>query len=158
MVCNECVKDYTVINSQPSKEALELLVSNIINVFGFTETIDEMFYYGVFMKPQNYANYEFDLRLSYDFAIPPILISEFSPQNEKIDFVKQIINGVMKRDFSKPEWMKYIEMNMVCDEFCQTPSTFLQIEAKEDKYKSLAENLINFLYSPNLTITMVKSH
>ena len=46
-------------------------------------------------------------------------------------------------------------MNMNCNEFEQAPSTFLQIVAKESQYEALAQRLIEFLYSPNLTITMV---
>ena len=53
--------------------------------------------------------------------------------------------------------MKWVEMNMVCDEFDQPPSTFLRIIAKEPQYEALAQRLIEFLYSPNLTITMAKA-
>ena len=66
----KCVRDYTVINSQPSIEALEKLISDFFGTFGMVETIDDLFYYGVFCKPQNYDNFEFDITENYDFDIP----------------------------------------------------------------------------------------
>ena len=56
----DCFYDYTVVNSQPSLEALENLIQEFSWTFGLTETIDDMFFYGVFFKPQNYANFKFN--------------------------------------------------------------------------------------------------
>ncbi len=78
-------------------------------------------------------------------------------EEEKIDYVKKLINQIMKKEITKPEWMKYIEMNASCNEYDQAPSTFLQIIPKENQYEALAQRLIEFLYSPNLTITMLKA-
>jgi hypothetical protein len=152
----KCFKDYTTINSQPSIEALENLMVDFFGTFGLTETIDDLFYYGVFFKTQNYANYEFDITEDYDFELPSVLIAPCATDREKIDYVETIIKQVMRKEIAKPEWMKWIEMNMTCDEFDQSPSTFLRIVAKEPQYEALAQRLIEFLYSPNLTITMVK--
>lgn len=153
----KCIRDYTVINSQPSIEAFENLMADFFGTFGMTETIDDMFYYGVFCKPQNYANYHFDITENYGFELPPVIVSECGKESEKIDYVKRIMNQVMRKEIKKPEWMKFIEMNLVCDEYDQPPSTFLQIVPKEPQYEALAQRLIEFLYSPNLTITMVKA-
>ena len=151
----KCIKDYTVINSQPSIEALENLMADFFGTFGLIETIDDLFYYGVFCKPQNYANYQFDFNEDYGFDIPYILTAPCTKDKEKIDFVEKIINQILRKEIKKPEWMKWVEMNMVCDEFGQPPSTFLKIVAKKPQYEALAQRLIEFLYSPNLTITMV---
>ena len=153
----KCIVDYTVINSQPSIEALENLIADIAGTFGLTETIDDMFYYGVFCQIQNYVNYKFDTRDNYDFEIPETILSPCASFDDKYDYVSKIIQKIMKKEIKKPEWMKYIEMNMVCDEYGQQPSTFLTIIAKELQYEALAQRLIEFLYSPNMTITMVKS-
>ena len=153
---NECVRDYTVINSQPSIEALEKLISDFCSTFGMAETIDDLFYYGVFCKPQNYANFEFDIKENYGFDIP-YNIMNYQATEEKIDYVKKLINQIMRKEITKPEWMKYVEMNASCNEYNQAPSTFLQIIPKENQYETLAQRLIEFLYSPNLTITMIKA-
>ena len=154
---NECVRDYTVINSQPSIEALEKLISDFCSTFGIVETIDDLFYYGVFCKPQNYANFKFDITENYDFDIPYNIMNYQANEEEKIDYVKKLINQIMKKEITKPEWMKYVEMNASCNEYDQAPSTFLQIIPKENQYETLAQRLIEFLYSPNLTITMLKA-
>ena len=153
----KCVRDYTVVNSQPSIEALEKLISDFCSTFGIVETIDDLFYYGVFCKPQNYANFKFDITEVYDFDIPYNIINCQAKEEEKIDYVKKLINQIMRKEITKPEWMKYVEMNASCNEYNQAPSTFLQIIPKENKYKALAQRLIEFLYSPNLLITMVKA-
>ena len=152
----KCVRDYTVINSQPSIEALEKLIADFFGTFGMVETIDDLFYYGVFCKPQNYANFEFDIKENYGFDIP-YNIMNYQATEEKIDYVKKLINQIMKKEITKPEWMKYVEMNASCNEYDQAPSTFLQIIPKEKQYEVLAQRLIEFLYSPNLTITMLKA-
>ena len=152
----KCVRDYTVINSQPSIEALEKLIADFFGTFGMVETIDDLFYYGVFCKPQNYANFEFDIKENYGFDIP-YNIMNYQATEEKIDYVKKLINQIMRKEITKPEWMKYVEMNASCNEYDQAPSTFLQIIPKEKQYEVLAQRLIEFLYSPNLTITMVKA-
>ena len=152
----KCVRDYTVINSQPSIEALEKLISDFFGTFGMVETIDDLFYYGVFCKPQNYANFEFDIKENYGFDIP-YNIMNYQATEEKIDYVKKLINQIMRKEITKPEWMKYVEMNASCNEYDQAPSTFLQIIPKENQYEALAQRLIEFLYSPNLTITMLKA-
>lgn len=154
----KCSRDYTIINSQPSIEALENLMESFFKTFGMTETIDDLFYYGVFMKPQNYANFSFGpLTEDYSFEVPYALTADCAKESEKIDFIKKTIDSIIRKEISKPEWMKFIEMNIVCNEFEQAPSTFLQIVAKEEKYEDLAQKLIEFLYSPNLTITMVEA-
>ena len=153
----KCVRDYTVINSQPSIEALEKLISEFFDTFGMVETIDDLFYYGVFCKPQNYANFKFDITENYDFDIPYNIMNYQANEEEKIDYVKKLINQIMKKEITKPEWMKYVEMNASCNEYNQAPSTFLQIIPKENQYETLAQRLIEFLYSPNLTITMLKA-
>ena len=154
----KCIRDYTVINSQPSIEAFENLINDMIGTFGLTETIDDMFYYGVFCKVQNYANFHFNTVFGdYSFEVPFALSGPCSSENERIDYVQKIINQVLRKEIAKPEWMKFVEMNMICDEYGQPPSTFLNIIAKEPQYEALAQRLTEFLYSPNLTITMVNA-
>lgn len=152
-----CYKDYTVIHSQPSLESLKSLMKCFFDTFGMVETIDDLFYYGVFCKPNNYANFKWDITEEYDFDIPSILTDVCININDKLEFIQKTIESILKKEINKPEWMKYIEMNQCCNDFCQAPSNFLQIIAKDKKYENLAKCLINFLYSVNLTITMIET-
>ena len=131
----KCIRDYTVVNSQPSIEALENLMAGFFDTFGMVETLDDLFYYGVFCKPQNYANFKFDVREEYDFDIPYNITNQEANEEEKIDYVKKLINQIMRKEIKKPEWMKYVEMNASCNEYEQAPSTFLQIIPKESQYE-----------------------
>jgi len=155
---NKCVIDYTVINSQPSIEALDKLIYEFFWVTqGVSYRIDDIYYYGVFFKPQNYVNFNFCESVDYDFEIPEVLTSECSTDNGKLAFVNKVIKQIMHKEITKPEWMKYIEMNMNCNEFGMHPSTFLYLEAKDSKYNSITDRLIEFLYSANLTMTMLNA-
>lgn len=153
---DNCYVDYTVIYSQPCIEAFEKLIDEISHTFGLIETIDDMFYYGVFCKSQNYANFYFDIKENYNFEIPKIISSCESNEKERIDYVKKLIGQIIRKEIKKPQWMKYVEMSVNSNEFHASPSTFLYIEAKEDKYSNLGERLTEFLYSPNLTVTMLR--
>ena len=153
----ECVKEFNVIYSQPSVEAFENLMNEFFKTFGMTETIDDMFCYGVFCKPQNYANFDFDIDEvdAPDFDIPVILLNDLATERERISYVEDTMRKIMCKEIIKPEWMKYVEMT-ACGAYGTSPSTFLYIQPKDVKYEKLGERLIEFLYSPNLTITMVR--
>ena len=97
----KCIRDYTVINSQPSIEALENLISDFLGTFGIAETIDDMFNYGVFCKPENYANFDYDTTFSNKLNVPLILSSYQSKEEEKIDYVKKIISQVIRKEIEK---------------------------------------------------------
>lgn len=153
----KCVRDYTVINSYPSIEALDKLIAEIYWSQGLARSIDDVFYYGVFCKPQNYVNFKFEDEDDYDFEIPEQLISPCQSYSDRLDFVKRTIRQIMHREIPKPEWMKYIELNMDCNEYGMPPSTFLNLEAIDSTFDNVAKQLIEFLYSPNLNITMVKA-
>ena len=53
--------------------------------------------------------------------------------------------------------MEFIEMDTEVNEYGFAPSTFLYIKPKDPQYEALAQRLVEFLYSPNLLITMVKA-
>lgn len=147
--------DYTFIYSSPSIEALEKLISSFLSTFNIPKKIDEMFEYGVFCKPETYANY--DLWDEAQNVCPPVnLTSECQKPSDRLNYVNMIIQQVIKGEIEKPDWMLYVEENESCNEFDDAPSTFLTIIPKSEEYKDLAEKLIEFLYSPNMLIEMVK--
>lgn len=147
-----CVRDYTVVYSQPCVNAFIEMMKEFFKVFGITERLDEMFYYGVFCKPQNYVNY-------YDVnkieGVPDVLLNSCNYE-ERLDFVRKTIKEVTMGEIAKPQWMCEVELNAECNEFGQAPSTFFSLVPVEEKYKYLGRRIVQFLYSPNMLITMVE--
>ena len=76
--------------------------------------------------------------------------------SEKEDFVKRIIIEIIRGEIEKPEWMKYVEEEMSCNCCNAAPSTFLFLIPKDEKYRTLAARLLDFLYSPNMMTTELK--
>ena len=62
-----------------------------------------MFYYDMFCKPQNYANFKFDITENYGFDIPYNITNYQAKEEEKIDYVKKLINQIMRKEITKPE-------------------------------------------------------
>lgn len=149
-------RDYTFIYSSPCIEALENLVEEMSLLFDLTLKISDMFYYGVFCAEDTYANYKHWDEAPERLDVPYELINPCSTANDRANYVYQVIQDVMKNGADKPDWMIYVEMEETCNEYEQAPSTFLYIEAKDSKYKALAEKLLDFLYSPNLITTLAK--
>lgn len=149
------MRDYTVVYSSASKKALEDLINETLLLFNSPLSIKDMFYYGVFCKTETYAYYDEWEHAPSDLFIPPILINDCPKPEEKCDYVNCIINQILKGAIEKPEWMFYVEMEDYKTELCLSPSTFLYIYPKDEKYRNFGEKLINFLYSPNLLITML---
>ena len=155
----KCIRDYTVIYSQPSIEALENLIKDFIGTFGLAVDIHDMFCYGVFCKNITYANYKWIASEMFldESDVPEILYKHCATPEEKLAYVDDLIDKIMCGEVEKPEWMQFIEMDSEVNEYGLAPSTFLYIKAKEPQYEALAQRLVEFLYSPNLLITMVKA-
>lgn len=134
--------------SSASLNKVKDLLNEIINTFGLTVSVDDMFYYGVFCAVSQYVGTpELNKEIS---CIPAILTSEYTPYCEKEDYVKGIINSVIKGEIDKPEWMIEIEQSDRCGRY--SPSTYLVLVSKEEKYEKLGRKLIEFLYSTGIEI------
>ena len=72
------------------------------------------------------------------------------------DFVKRIIIEIIRGEIEKPEWLRYVEEEMSCSCCNAAPSTFLFLIPKDEKYRTLAARLLDFLYSPNMMTTELK--
>lgn len=151
----KCTKDYTLIYSQPSIEALENLFDELKHAFGLPYELSDVFDYGVFCKPETYYNFKFSVDMVYDFDIPQILIGDCARPNEKFEFIRMIMKQVINKEITKPKWMVYVEMNDTANEYAEAPSTFLYLIAKDKIYEELGKKLIDFLYSPNLVIKYI---
>ena len=150
-------REYTFIYSSPCIEPLQELINEMLLIFNSPLRIDDIFYYGVFCKPETYANYQHWDEAPENLEVPFELTNTCSTSNDRTNYVNNVIKEVLRGEIDKPSWMIYVEMEEVCNEYEQAPSTFLYIEVKDETYKILAEKLINFLYSPNLIITMVNA-
>ena len=150
-------REYTFIYSSPCIEPLQELINEMLLIFNSPLRIDDIFYYGVFCKPETYANYQHWDEAPLDMEVPFYLTNPCSTEKDRMEYVKDIIVQVMKGEMDKPSWMIYVEMEEICNEYEQAPSTFLYIEVKDETYRILAEKLLNFLYSPNMIITFANS-
>ena len=152
---------FTCVYSSCSVEEARKLVNSFIRtlVSEYSElNFDNMFYAGVFCATTTYANYEYWDELSVNLERPEILTSVCSTEQERINYVDEVINAVIKGEIEKPEWMVEIEGTAVCDEnSLMSPSTFLRLIPKDNKYTELGERLISFLYSINLLSTIIEN-
>lgn len=145
------MREFTVIYSSASIETAKDLINEFINVFEVRNlTADDMFYFGVFCDSTVYANFREWDSAPRTLVIPPILENICSTERERIEFVEDIIDKIMRGEMERPEWMMYVEENAVCDDYEQMPSTFLRLIAKHEDYEKLGEKLLAFLYSPNM--------
>lgn len=141
---NCCV--YIGLNSYNSEEAMITMMNEFFNAFAITDyTVDDIFYHGTFFKPDTYANYS-DWPDVCDFDIPNELTDPCLTEDERASFVEQKIREIMAdRQTEHPEWMFYIEEEALCHGL--TPSLYLVLEPINDRFRMLANSIIDFLYS-----------
>lgn len=134
--------------SSVSLNKVKELLQEMINTFGLTVSVDDLFYYGVFCAVSQYVGTpELNKEIS---CIPAILTSEYTPYCEKEDYVKSVINSVIKGEISKPDWMIEIEQSDRCGRY--SPSTYLMLVPKNEIYENLGNKLIEFLYSTGIEV------
>lgn len=147
-----CYTELTYIYSSHCIEKLKELVESLNSTFSIKDKLDDMFWYGVFCNPETYANYKCYCQCPDD--VPDLLMNEDEPLNTRMIFVRGTIDKVTKHEIEKPEWMYFVESYESFNKFEDSPSTFLYLIPKDKKYQKFGEALINFLYSPNLMVTM----
>lgn len=111
---------------------------------------DDMFYFAVLCKDITYSNFKYWNEAPNSLDVPDVFTSPCSTPDERLDFVHKTMKQVLRGEISKPEWMLYVEMEATCNGHEVAPSTFLALEAKDEKYTKLGEKLLDFLYSVNL--------
>ena len=153
------MKTITFIYSSESVEALKKLFTELRCVFGYTTVpeLNDMIYDGVFCKSNTYSNFNgWEKAQGEGIEVPEMLTSVCPTPSEREDFVKRTINEIIKGEIEKPEWMRYVEEESVCSCCNAAPSTFLTLIPKDEKYRTLADRLLDFLYSPNMMTTELK--
>lgn len=149
-----CKTELTYVYSSPCISYLRELIESLNSTFSIKDTLDDMFYYGVFCNMETYANYRgYD---NCDCEVPMLLKDRCQSAAAKKDYVKGMIEGILKGTQDKPDWMFCVEENAYFNKFEDQPSTFLVLLPKDEKYVKFGEALTNFLYSPNLLITLKK--
>lgn len=150
----KCEVELTYIYSSHCIPYLKELIKTLDSTFSIKDKIDDMFWYGVFCNAETYAYFK-----HYDECVgdvPDLLMNRHNPPLSKLLYVKGIINKVIKGEIDKPKWMLFVEENESFNEFTDSPSTFLYLIPKDEKYTKFGEALTNFLYSPNLMMTLKK--
>lgn len=147
--CDACT--LTTVYSSPSVPALESLVACMSKIFNLRLSLSDMFWFGVFCHTETYANFG---EWGDGVYVPEALTGVCTTSETRSEYVDSVIDMVMRGEIERPEWMEYVEMNAMCAG--QTPSTFLRLEAKDEKYACMADALIQYLYSPSKIITMVE--
>ena len=153
------MKTITFIYSSESVEALKNLFTELRRVIGYTTVpeLNDMFYYGVFCKQNTYSNFNgWEKAQGEGIEVPEMLTSVCPTPSEREYFVNRIIIEIIKGEIEKPEWMKYVEEEMSCNCCNAAPSTFLFLIPKDEKYRTLAARLLDFLYSPNMMTTELR--
>lgn len=147
-----CNKELTYIYSSPCLSYLRELIDTLNPTFSVKDKIDDMFWYGVFCKPETYSNYrEYD---RCDCEVPEILTNEKVTQYERLSFIKSEMDKVIRGEKEKPGYFFFVEEYEAFNEYEDSPSTFLYLIPKEERYRKFGEALTNFLYSPNLMVTL----
>lgn len=138
-----------------------LKVKELVNYFmsEYTDTgltFDDMFYAGVFCKRSTYANYDGWDMLPDSVEEPEPLVSICVTEQERLNYVEEVITAVVKGEIPKPEWMIEIEGTAICDEeSAMSPSTYLLLVPKSAEHEELGNRLLEFLYSLNILSTLL---
>lgn len=151
---NKCGIELTYVYSSPCILYLRDLIETLSSTFSIKDNLDDMFWYGVFCNAETYAYYKHYNRC--DSEVPSILKNQNKPLGAKLTYVSDVINKVIKSEMDKPEWMFFVEENETFNKFSDSPSTFLYLIPKDKKYIDLGKALTNFLYSPNLMMSLKK--
>jgi len=128
--------------SEDSLPALKRLVNEMLKSFDKVETFDDIFYADVFLS---YNDDYLDAEVNFDENNQENYVSIFRDLSylEKCTKLSEIKSQILKGEIEKPQWMTFAE------EYNGDYSheTTLEILPKDDKYLSLADKLISFLYS-----------
>ena len=134
--------------SSPTIELFKQTIQEILDLFETGLKTNDIFEYNVFCAIQTYANFDWAEFNTGDMEIPENISADTSVYSERMEYVEYIIDKILSKEIEKPEWMIFIEQELFCPGE-NSPSTFLYVKAKDEKYKKLGELIVNLLYSPS---------
>lgn len=132
LITNSSTVIYTY--SEGSLPALKELVNEMLKTFDRTEKFDDIFYAGVFLEND-------------EIYIDAFEESEevYSYENVDLNYLIKLKEYILMGELEKPKWMIEAEESESYDGYKR--ETNLEIIPKSEKYKELADLLINYLYS-----------
>lgn len=132
--------------SSGTLSSVKNLIDEMFEMFSSPLKSDDIFYFGIFCAYIIYANFDWLTYNIDNIEVPDILTSDMTPTSDKINYVETIIDQVLTGKIEKPEWMVKVEQEYSCFN-CQSPSTFLILKAKDEKWEKYGHLLTDFLYS-----------
>ena len=130
------VKTFTMVNQRGLIQELKDFVNKILIEFEVGRNFDDLFYYGTFLKVENYVNFDFKKYDDEDknFEIPNILLDDNTSCDEKSDFIYNTIREILVYGLDKPKWMRFVEINDTFSEYNLPPSNYLYVQEKKPEY------------------------
>lgn len=149
---NNC-KVSIAIDSYRSDSMFVEMVNTFLKTFGFIDMIpDDIFFHGVFCKDITYVGFEgWEDAINEGVEVPSELYGGCNSESSKLIYVNSVIEDILMNGTRKPQWMRYVEENYLCDGL--PPSTYLYVIPAEEQYRDLANWIIEFLYSTNFSAT-----
>ena len=132
-------------HSEGALSQVKELVNEMLKVFGHEDkTFDDLFYAEVFLV-EDYSYYEDAAKMKNATDIPTFLTDETVDYKERGKLFTEYKIKILKGEIEKPKWMLDAESNDGWSGY--TPSTVLELLAKDEKYNDLANKLLQYLYS-----------
>nr|DAS58218.1 MAG TPA: hypothetical protein [Caudoviricetes sp.] len=138
-----------IFYSTRSIETLKSLVESFSKTFSLNVSVDDIFYYKLFLFDDEYINFDINLLKENVECIPSFLTNKCNSLSDKLDYIREVKINVLTEKTEKPEWMDFIELNHCIGNTGLHGSTILEIYPKEEKYLNIANCLMDFLYSVN---------
>jgi predicted transcriptional regulator len=138
---------------------LEELFNEQRKVFNIKETLTDIFHISILCEEHEYYDYlteRLDI-LDYTedefrakFELPEDIIVSFKEYDHKSisSYIKSTIEAVKHNKIAKPKWMEEIEKHEDYDSYL-TPSTYIYLIAKDEKYEAMAKMFDDLIYGTN---------
>lgn len=133
----------TVIYTYQSSaiNAAKELLAEMLKFSGETKTVEELFSIEVF-SDDAYSDYDYEYGDEKNEEKDPFKDMDYKEKDKAIENIKSdILDGKIK----KPQWMINAESNESYNGY--SPSCYLHIKAKDEKYDSIAKQMLKFLNS-----------
>jgi len=139
----------TIFSYQNSVNQAKELVQEMLNLSGITDkSPDDIFYYGVFCEEDRYLEHLDEIEDREDIDFPDVTAEygtdEYKEQTKKqVDAFNNLKLSIMKGEVESPSWMNDAEV----DDDSWSPSSYLTLVPKEDKYEVFGTKIKSLLNS-----------
>jgi hypothetical protein len=149
MITNSSSVIYTYSNN--SVDACKKMINELLNVLGSNQTCDDMFYVFCTVEISQLIDYIDD---TYDDTDDDDIPEGWYETNKlpykncrdaKQKLIWDIFNKIATKTITKPNWLHRAESKENSNGF--GPETYLYLLPKDEKYATVANSIVNFLYS-----------